>query len=164
MDTIFTEIVSALARAALATFLSRELYSFTIPLIVVLSYVSLRLLTRNSLYRALPPFLGFKDVWNVLLRGKIRSDRDVRELARLTILGKDVIWISSADAMNDILGSGNGIPVLMGKGGLLVCQDKDEMALEKVWKDVPYRGLSFLLMRIECYGVGFFGKESCVVP
>jgi hypothetical protein len=131
MEGMFTEVICALARAALATFLSKELYYITVPTALVLSIIAYEAITRDPLRSSLPPFIGFQDAWNVI-QGRRRSRGDAREVVRLSFFGKDIFWVSKDDVMNKVLNSGNLTPVIQGDGTILPLNDKDRGALEKV--------------------------------
>jgi hypothetical protein len=132
MDIIFTDILFSLARAAVATFLAKELYSVTVPTLLVFSVIIYEALTRDPLRSSLPPFIGFKGTWNAL-RGHRRARGGKRELVRLSFCRKDVFWVSRQDIMDDLVSSGQVIPVLYGDGIVTTYGDKEKVAIEKVF-------------------------------
>src|SRR5277367_1765620 len=134
MDVILTNIIFELARAAVATALSRELYSVTIPGLLLFSLAVYTVITRDPLRDSLPPYMGFSGTWDVL-SGQRRKDKDRREVVRLSVFGRDVFWVSKEHVMKGLVVSGEVIPVYHGKGILVAVSAKEQMAIEKVsWK------------------------------
>ena len=132
MDIIFTDIVFSLARAAIATLLAKELYSITIPTLLLFSIIIYSLLTRDPIRASLPPYIGFKGVWDVLW-GKKKVRNGKREVVRLSIFRRDVFWISKGDVMSELVASGRINPVFYGNGIVIPYSDKEKAAVEKVF-------------------------------
>lgn len=132
MDLILTDIIFTLARAGVATLLAKELYVVTVPGLIFFSIITYSVLTRDPLRSSLPPYIGFKAAWDVL-RGRKRSRSDSRELVRLSILRRDVFWISKEDVLNDLVASGRVVPVFYGNGIVTEYTDKEKTAVEKVF-------------------------------
>jgi hypothetical protein len=132
MDHIITEIICSLARAALSAFLSKELYTFiAVPSALLLSIVAYEALTRNPLRSSLPPFTGFQATWKAI-QGRRRPQRDALEVVRLSFFGKDVFWVSRKDVMEEISITGKLARIMYGNGVVLVFNDKEKEALDKV--------------------------------
>ena len=131
MDVILSDIAFALARAAVATLLSRELYSFTVPGLVLFSVTVYAVITRDPLRDSLPPYMGFSGTWD-LLSGQRRKDKETREVVRLSVFGRDVFWVSKENVMRGLIGSREVVPVYHGKGILVAAGDKEQKAIEKV--------------------------------
>lgn len=135
MDIILTDIVFSLARAAIATLLAKELYSVTIPTLLLFSIIIYSVLTRDPIRASLPPYIGFKGVWDVLW-GKKRVRNGKGEVVRLSIFRRDVFWISKGDVMNELVASGRINPVFYGNGIVIPYDDKEKAAVEKVFLSV----------------------------
>jgi hypothetical protein len=131
MDIILKDIAFALARAAVATLLSRELYSFTVPGMLLFSFSVYTVVTRDPLRDSLPPRMGVAEVLGVL-RGEKRRRGRREEVVRLSVFGKDVFWVSRANVMWDLVASGGVAPLYYGKGLVLMAGDKDKGSIEKV--------------------------------
>ena len=132
MDIILTDIVFSLARAAVATLLAKGLYSITIPTLVLFSILTYSVLTRDPIRASLPPYIGFKGVWDVLW-GKKRVRNGKREVGRLSIFRRDVFWISKGDVMRELIASEKINPVFYGNGVVIPYGDKERAAVEKVF-------------------------------
>jgi hypothetical protein len=148
MDVILTDIVFAVARAAVATLLAKELYSITIPSLFLFSLITYSVLSRDPIRASLPPYIGFKGVWDVLW-GKRRMRNGKREVVRLSIFRRDVFWISKGDAMNELVASGKINPVFYGDGIIIPYGDKEKAAVEKVF--LCTFGLSFRCLRLRTW-------------
>ena len=131
MDVILTDIVFALARAAVATLLSTELYSFTVPGLLLFSLSVYAVITRDPLRNSLPPYMDFAGAWDVCT-GQGRSGRDKRELVRLSVFWRDVFWVSIENVMEGLVGSGELTPVYYGKGMVISMGGKEQKAIEAV--------------------------------
>jgi len=134
MDVILIDIAFALARAAVATVLSRELYSVTVPGLLLFSLTVYTVITRDPLRDSLPPYMGFSGTWDVL-SGHRRKDKKRREVVRLSVFGRDVFWVSKDQVMKALIGSGEVMPVYHGKGILVAAGDKEQKAIERVSPD-----------------------------
>jgi hypothetical protein len=132
MDIILTDIVFSLARAAVATLLAKELYSITIPTLFLFSIITYSVLTRDPIRASLPPYIGFKGIWDVL-RGKKRVRNGKREVVRLSIFRRDVFWISRADVISELVASERINPVFYGNGIIIPYSDKERAAVDKVF-------------------------------
>ena len=132
MDVILTDMISTLARAGLATLLAKELYFITIPTLVLFSIITYSVLTQDPLRSSLPPYIGIQGSWDVL-SGYRRSRGDKREIVRLSILRRDVFWISKGDVMKELMASERLTPVIYRKGIVLEYGDKEKTAVEKVF-------------------------------
>ena len=135
MDIILTDILFALARAAVATLLSRELYSVTVPGLFLFSLTVYTVITRDPLRDSLAPYMGFSGTWDVL-SGQRRKDKERREVVRLSVYGSDVFWVSKENVMDGLIGSREVIPVYYGKGILVAAGDKEQNAIAKVSRDM----------------------------
>jgi hypothetical protein len=131
MPNYLMEIITALARAALANFLAKELYSITVPSLVLFSFLTLALVTRDPLRDSLPPFVRIRDIFGLFL-GRRRSDRGTRSLVRLSIFSRDVIFISRTEIFNELLAEGKVRPIFYGNGITMPYGDKEQNAVEKV--------------------------------
>ena len=131
MDVILTDILFTLARAGVATLLAKELYSVTVPALLAFSIITYAALTRDPIRVSLPPYIGFKAVWDVF-RGKRIRHSDARGLVRLSVFRRDVFWIFNADIMNDLLTSERIVPVFYGNGIVIEYGDKEKDAVKKV--------------------------------
>ena len=131
MDVILTDIAFALARAAVATLLSRELYSVTVPGLLLFSLTVYAVITRDPIRDSLPPTMGFVRAWDVL-SGEKRKGREDREVVRLSVFGRDVFWVSEAGVRNELVWSGNVLPVYHGKGMVVAAGANEQKAIEKV--------------------------------
>jgi hypothetical protein len=129
MDTILTDILFALARAGVATFLARELYAVTVPAMLVFSLTVYAIITRDPLRTSLPPYIGFSGLWRVL-RGRKRV-LGRRQVARLSVFGRDAFWVSEA-VLNELIYSKQMVQVFQGKGIFMEYTDKEKMAVENV--------------------------------
>src|SRR5437667_6825110 len=129
MDIILRDIAFALARAAVATLLAKELYSVTIPTLVIVSIITYSALTQDPIRGSLPPFIGFKGIWDVIRGGRNRGDS--RELVRFSILQRDVFWTSRGDVINELLKSARATPVFHANGIVIPYGDDEEIAVEK---------------------------------
>jgi len=132
MPTILMEIVFALARAALATFLAKELYSITIPSLAVFCFLTLSIITRDPLRDSLPPFLGLQDII-ALVFGRRLADGGKRSVVRLSIFSRDVFWVSQAHVLKEWLAGEKVRPVFYGNGIVMPYGDKERNALENVY-------------------------------
>jgi hypothetical protein len=133
MDVILTDIIFTLARAALATFLAKELYIFTIPSLIAFSIVAYAVVARDPVRSSLPPYIGFKGVWDVF-HGRRRVRGDKRSLVRLSVFGRDVFWVSEG-VMRELLVSKRLVQVFQGKGVFMDFGDKERIALDNVFTD-----------------------------
>jgi hypothetical protein len=131
MPNFLMEIIFALARAALATFLAKELYSITIPSLVVFSFLTLSLITRDPLRDSLPPVFGLRDVFGLFM-GRRRSDRESRSIVRLSIFSRDVFWVSRTEVLQELLAEEKVRPIFYGNGIIMPYGDKERNALENV--------------------------------
>jgi len=131
MDVILTDILFALARAAVATLLSRELYSVTVPGLLLFSLSVYSVVTRDPLRDSLPPTMAFADVWNVL-SGRRRGGGDQRELVRLSLFGRDVFWVPRGDIMQGLIAAEEVVPVYFGNGMVVAVHEKEQTAIEAV--------------------------------
>lgn len=131
MANYLMEIITALARAALANFLAKELYTLTVPSLVAFSFLTLALITRDPLRDSLPPFVTVRDMFGLFL-GRRRSDRGSRSIVRLSIFSRDVIWISRTEIFHELLAEGKVRPIFYGNGITMPFGDKERNALEKV--------------------------------
>jgi hypothetical protein len=129
MSTILTDILIALARAALATFLAKELYAVTVPSSIVFSITVYAILTRDPVRASLPPWIGFQGAWWVF-RGwrKVRGGRSV---VRLSVFGRDVFWVSER-VLGELLSSGRIEQVFYKNGILLQYGGNERIAMDKV--------------------------------
>jgi hypothetical protein len=150
MDTILTDIIFTLARAALATFLAKELYILTVPSLITFSIVAYAVVARDPLRSSLPPYIGFKGVWDVF-QGRRRVRGNKRSLVRLSVFGRDVFWVSEG-VMGELLVSKRLMQVFQGKGVFMEFGDKERMALDNV-----STGCAMMLM------VGVDLYQSCEV-
>lgn len=132
MPTILMEILFALARAALATFLAKELYSITVPTLAIFSFITLSLITRDPLRDTLPPFLGLQDI-TALVLGWRPERGDKRTILRLSIFSRDVFWVSEGHVLSAFLAEEKVRPVFYGNGLVMPYGDKERNALGKVW-------------------------------
>jgi hypothetical protein len=135
MDIILSEIAFALARAAVATLLSRELYSVTVPGLVLFSITVYAVITRDPLRDSLPPYMDFSGTSDVL-SGQRRKDKETREVVRISVLGRDAFWVSKENVMDGLIGSRDVMPVYCGKGILVAAGDKEQNAIAKVSRDM----------------------------
>ena len=126
------EIVFALARAALATFLAKELYSITIPSLAVFCFLTLSIITRDPLRDSLPPFLGLQDII-ALVFGRRLADGGKRSVVRFSIFSRDVFWVSQAHVLKEWLAGEKVRPVFYGNGIVMPYGDKERNALENVY-------------------------------
>jgi hypothetical protein len=131
MPNYLMEIITALARAVLANFLAKELYTITVPSLVLFSFLTLALITRDPLRDSLPPFVTIRDIFGLLL-GRRRSDRTSRSIVRLTIFSRDVFWVSRTEIFKELLAEGKVRPIFYGNGITMPYGDKERNALEKV--------------------------------
>jgi hypothetical protein len=138
MDTILTDIVFALARAGVATFLARELYAITVPALLLFSLTVYAVITRDPIRTSLPPYIGFKGLWRVLQGQKRVLGR--REVARLSVFGRDAFWVSEA-VLNELIYSKRMAQVFQGKGVFMEYTDKEKMAVENVFTATTARSV-----------------------
>ena len=131
MDGILTDIAFALARAAVATLLSRELYSFTVPGLILFSFTVYTVITRDLLRDSLPPYMGLTSVWAVL-SGEGRRKGEKNEVVRLSVFGKDVFWVGKREVMKGLVGSGEALPLYPGRGIVFPVGERERKAIEKV--------------------------------
>jgi predicted ABC-type sugar transport system permease subunit len=129
MDAILTDILFSLARAGVATFLARELYAVTVPVMLLFSLTVYLIITRDPLRTSLPPYIGLKGLWRVLHGHKRILGR--REIARLSVLGRDAFWVSEG-VLNELIYSKQMVQVFQGKGIFMEYTDKEKMAVENV--------------------------------
>jgi hypothetical protein len=129
MDILLTDIVVSLGRAALATFLARELYSTTVPTLLVLSITVYILVTLDPLAPSLPPSIGLRGLWR-LLRGK-RKVRHATDLGRLSVLGRHVFWVSQ-DVLGQLLRSTSPVQIFHRNGVFMEYGEKERMVIDKV--------------------------------
>lgn len=129
MDTILTDILFALARAGVATFLARELYVLTVPALLVFSLTIYAIITRDPIRESLPPYIGVKGVWRVL-QGRKRV-LGKKEVARLSVFGRDAFWVSEG-VLNELIYSHRMVQVFQGKGVFMEYTDKEKFAVENV--------------------------------
>jgi hypothetical protein len=135
MPTILRDIVFALARAALATFLAKELYSITVPTLALFSLMTLSIITRDPLRDSLPPFLSPRDIF-ALLWGRRLGKGDKRRIVRLSVFARDVFWVSNQPVLKEFLVGDKVRPVYYGNGIVMPYGDKERGALEKVCRCV----------------------------
>ena len=130
MDTVLTDILFALARAGVATFLARELYSITVPALLLFCVAIYAIITSDPLRMSLPPYIGFKGLWRVLTgRKRVLGGREV---ARLSVFGRDAFWVSEG-VLNELIYSKRMEQVFQGKGVFMEYTDKEKMAVENVF-------------------------------
>jgi len=130
MDTILTDILVALVRAGIATFLSRELYAITVPVLLLFSITVYAIITQDPIRTSLPPYIGFKGVWRVLTgRKRVLGGREV---ARLSVFGRDTFWVSEG-VLNELIYSTKIMQVFQGKGVFMEYTDKEKWAVENVF-------------------------------
>jgi len=142
--TILTEIISSLARAALATYLANELYSLTLPTLIPFTILTYAIITRDPLRRSLPPSLGLRGFWRALGRRKYQTiAKD--GLHRLSILGKDVFFVKEEKVISALVDHEGIVEVYPGDGQFLSLTEKDKSAIDLV------RWL-FEVRRLRCIG------------
>jgi hypothetical protein len=130
MEAILTDIAFALTRAALATFLARELYTVTIPSLLVFSITAYTVVSRDPVRRSLPPHIGVRGVWRVI-NGGITNDS--RGLVRLSIFGRDVFWIARGGILREVFASSAQMtPLLQTSKGMVSLKVSDRIALKQV--------------------------------
>ena len=129
MDIILTDIAISLARAALATFLAKELYSITVPTVTLFSIVLYACLTRDPIRTSLPPWMGIKGIWNVIVGGK--KVRQGREIVRLSVFGRDVFWVTE-DVFQELLLENGLVQVFHRNGVFMEYGEKERMIVDKV--------------------------------
>jgi hypothetical protein len=132
METILRDIAFALARAAVATFLSRELYAVTVPSLIVFSALAFAVLTQDPIRRSLPPFIGVGGVWKAL---NCQSTCDEKGLVRASFFGRDVFWITRVVVFKELFGmdSGHMSPLYQTSKGLVMLNELERRALENVF-------------------------------
>lgn len=129
MSTILTDILIALARAAIANFLSKELYSVTVPSLFVFSVTVYAALTKDPLRASLPPWIGARGVWWVL-RGRKRVRRG-RSIVRLSVFGRDVFWAEER-VLGELLVSDRVVQVFHKNGIFMEYGANERTAVDKV--------------------------------
>ena len=129
MSTIITDILIALARAALATFLARELYAFTVPSSLAFTLALYLIITRDPIRESLPQWIGAKGIL-ALIWGK-RNVRQDREVVRFSIFGRDVFWVTE-EVLGELLLQKSLIQIFHRNGVFMEYGEKERVVVDRV--------------------------------